>query len=186
MVYFFFINLINIIFNHYFIFDENIFTKKKTMSLSKQIAKHVRDIYFGFNWTASNLKEKLEDVDWIMATTQVNSYNTIAMLVFHTNYYIGGQIKVLRGGSLEIRDKFSYELPSIESEEDWQKLKNKAFGEAEIFAQLIEAMPEEKFWKPFVKEAYGSYYRNLHGSIEHLYYHFGQIALIKKSILEVE
>ena len=30
------------------------------MSLSKQIAKHVRDIYFGYNWTTSNLKKKLQ------------------------------------------------------------------------------------------------------------------------------
>lgn len=156
------------------------------MSLSKQIAKHVRDIYFGSNWTTSNFKEKLAEVDWKQATTKVNSYNTIAMLVFHTNYYIAGQMNVLKGGTLDIRDKFSYELPPIESEEDWQKLKNKAFEEAEEYAKLIEEMPEEKFWEPFVKEDYGNYYRNLHGLIEHLYYHFGQIVLIKKSILAAE
>lgn len=154
------------------------------MSLSKQIAKHVRDIYFGYNWTTSNFKEKLEDVDWKQATTQINSYNTIAMLVFHTNYYITGQMQVLRGGSLDIKDKFSYELPPIESEEDWQNLKGKAFQDAEEYAKLIEDMPEEKFWEPFVKKEYGNYYRNLHGAIEHLYYHFGQIVLIKKSIIE--
>lgn len=106
------------------------------------------------------------------------------MLVFHTNYYIAGQIKVLKRQPLEIRDKFSYDFPPIKSEEDWQKLKNKVFEEAEEYAKLIEEMPEEKFWEPFVKEDYGNYYRNLHGAIEHLYYHFGQIALIKKSILE--
>lgn len=156
------------------------------MSLSKQIAQHVRDIYFGKNWTNSNIKEKLEDVDWKQAMTQVNSYNTIAMLVFHTNYYLAGIMNVLKGGTLDIRDKFSYELPPLESEEEWQKLKNKAFDEAEEYAKLIEQMPDDKFWENFVKEGYGNYYRNIHGSIEHLYYHFGQIVLIKKSILEVD
>jgi len=156
------------------------------MSLSKQIAQHVRDIYFGKNWTNSNFKEKLAEVDWKEATTQVNSYNTIAMLVFHTNYYLAGIMNVLKGGTLDIRDKFSYELPPIESEEDWQKIKDKAFEEGEEYAKLIEAMPEEKFWESFVKEDYGNYYRNIHGSIEHLYYHFGQIVLIRKSILEGE
>jgi len=156
------------------------------MSLSKQIAKHVRDIYFGQNWTNTNFQKTLEDVDWKQATTKVNSYNTIAMLVFHTNYYIAGQMKVLQGGTLDISDKFSYDLPPIESEEDWQKLKNNAFTEAEEFAKLIEAMPDEKFWQPFVKKAYGNYYRNLHGAIEHLYYHFGQIVLIKKTIFELK
>jgi len=94
-------------------------------------------------------------------------------------------MNVLKGGILDIRDKFSYELLPIESAKDWQKLKDKAFAEVEEYATLIEKMPDEKFWEDFVKEDYGNYYRNIHGSIEHLYYHFGQIVLIKKSILAI-
>ena len=154
------------------------------MSLSKQIASYVRDIYFGKNWTNSNIKEKLEDVDWMQAITIVNSYNTTAMLVFYTSYYLIGIMNILKGGTLDIRDRFSYELSPIKSAEDWQELKNKSFDEAEEYARLIEEMPDDKFWENFVKEEYGNYYRNIHGSIEHLYYHFGQIILIEKSILE--
>ena len=154
------------------------------MSLSKQIANYVRDIYFGKNWTNSNIKEKLEDLDWMQAITKVNSYNTTAMLVFYTSYYLIGIMNILKGGTLDIRDRFSYELSPIKSAEDWQELKNKSFDEAEEYARLIEEMPDDKFWENFVKEEYGNYYRNIHGSIEHLYYHFGQIILIEKSILE--
>lgn len=154
------------------------------MSLSKQIANYVRDIYFGKNWTNSNIKEKLEDVDWMQAITKVNSYNTTAMLVFYTSYYLIGIMNILKGGTLDIRDRFSYELSPIKSAEDWQELKNKSFDEAEEYARLIEEMPDDKFWENFVKEEYGNYYRNIHGSIEHLYYHFGQIILIEQSILE--
>ena len=140
------------------------------MSLSKQIANYVRDIYFGKNWTNSNIKEKLEDVDWMQAITIVNSYNTTAMLVFYTSYYLIGIMNILKGGTLDIRDRFSYELSPIKSAEDWQELKNKSFDEAEEYARLIEEMPDDKFWENFVKEEYGNYYRNIHGSIEHLYY----------------
>ena len=154
------------------------------MSLSKQIANYVRYIYFGKNWTNSNIKEKLEDVDWMQAITIVNSYNTTAMLVFYTSYYLIGIMNILKGGTLDIRDRFSYELSPIKSAEDWQELKNKSFDEAEEYARLIEEMPDDKFWENFVKEEYGNYYRNIHGSIEHLYYNFGQIILIEQSILE--
>ncbi|MDQ1090003.1 hypothetical protein QE390_004607 [Siphonobacter sp. SORGH_AS 1065] len=41
-------------------------------------------------------------------------------------------------------------------------------------------MPEEAWQKTFVDEKYGTYYRNLHGMIEHTHYHLGQIVLIKK------
>jgi len=93
-------------------------------------------------------------------------------------------MNILKGGTLDIRDRFSYELSPIKSAEDWQELKNKSFDEAEEYARLIEEMPDDKFWENFVKEEYGNYYRNIHGSIEHLYYHFGQIILIEQSILE--
>ena len=58
------------------------------MNLTAQIAKHFRDVHFGKNWTASNLKDHLKDVTWQQATTQVYSLNTIASLVFHINYYV--------------------------------------------------------------------------------------------------
>ena len=41
------------------------------MSFSKLIAKHMREIHFGGNWTVSSLKDQLEDVTWEEATTQI-------------------------------------------------------------------------------------------------------------------
>lgn len=58
------------------------------MSLVQQIAKQFRQVYFGGNWTSVNFKETLSDVDWKQATAKIHSFNTIAMLVFHTNYYV--------------------------------------------------------------------------------------------------
>ncbi|KAA5536353.1 DUF1572 domain-containing protein [Taibaiella lutea] len=152
------------------------------MSLPKQIAKHFKEIHFGGNWTCSNLKDNLADITWQEATTQVYNLNTIAVLVYHVNYYVSAVLKVLHGEALNASDKFSFDCPPINSEEDWQALTNKAFTEAEIFAGLIEALPEEKLWENFSDEKYGNYYRNLHGIIEHTHYHLGQIALIKKII----
>jgi len=34
------------------------------MSLTEQIAKHLREIYFDGNWTCSNLKDNLADITW--------------------------------------------------------------------------------------------------------------------------
>ncbi|MEP7141624.1 MAG: hypothetical protein ABI707_02080 [Ferruginibacter sp.] len=42
------------------------------MNLTGQIAKQLREIHFGINWTWSNLKDNLADVIWQQATTQVN------------------------------------------------------------------------------------------------------------------
>ncbi len=58
------------------------------MTLIKQVAKQFRDVYFGGNWTAVNVKDTLSDIDWHQAVTKVHNLNTIATLVFHINYYV--------------------------------------------------------------------------------------------------
>lgn len=150
------------------------------MHLSDHLAKHFRDVHFGGNWTAVNLKDQLTGVTWQQATTPVPGLNTIAALVFHLNYYVGGVLKVLQGGPLDIRDKFSFDLPPVQSAADWEALVAKNFAEAEALAQRVEQLPEARLWEPFVDEKYGTYYRNLHGLTEHAHYHLGQIVLIKK------
>lgn len=154
------------------------------MKLTKQIAKHIREIHFGKNWTSSNLKEHLTDLTWQQATTKVFSFNTIATLVYHMNYFVSAVIPVLRGHSLDASDKYSFDAPTILSNEDWNKLLDKTWNDAEILSELIEKLPESKLWGNFSDEKYGNYYRNIHGIIEHCHYHLGQIVLIKKIILE--
>lgn len=154
------------------------------MNLPAQIAKHLREVHFGGNWTSVNLKDTLADVTWQQATTQVHSFNTIACLVFHLNYYVSAVLKVLQGESLTAKDQFSFDLPPIQSQEDWEQLLSKTWADAETFASLIEALPQSKLEEDFTDKKYGSYYRNLHGIIEHCHYHLGQIVLLKKLLAE--
>ena len=154
------------------------------MSTVKQIAKHFRDVFLGGNWTDVNVKNTLADISWEEAITKVSNLNTIATLVFHINYYVNPTLKVLLGGPLIASDKFSFDLAPISSEEDWQKLVTKALAEAELFADEIEKLDEAKLSEIFTDAKYGSYYRNLHGIIEHTHYHLGQISLLKKLVKE--
>ena len=153
------------------------------MSLTKQIAKHFREIHFGGNWTSSNPKDNLVAVTWQQARAQVYSFNTIATLVYHMNYYVSTVLKVLQGEPLNAHDKYSFDLPPIRSQEDWENLLDKTWTDAENFASLIEQLPESKLWENLSDEKYGNYYRNIHGIIEHSHYHLGQIVLIKKILL---
>ena len=156
------------------------------MSLSHQIAKHFRDVHFGGNWTSVNLRDQLSGLSWQQATQKVYSFNTIAALVYHMNYYVDRVILVLEGQALNASDKYSFELPPIISQEDWENLVNKTWTDAERFAALVEQIPEEKLWEDFSENKYGNYYRNITGIIEHIHYHLGQIVLIKKIILQLD
>lgn len=150
------------------------------MEYSKQIAKQLRDVHFGGNWTWVNLKETLENVTLEQAITKVHNFNTIAALVYHMDYYAVGVAEFLTGNPLTTKDKLSWETPEFNSEEEWQNFLGKFFIHAENLAKAIEQFPEERFGEIFHEEVYGNYYRNLHGIIEHCHYHLGQIVLIKK------
>ena len=155
-----------------------------SMHLSSQLAKHFKDVYFGGNWTCSSFKEHVTNLSWQQATTKVHSFNSIATLVCHTGYYVSAATRVLQGEALNAKDEFSFEHPPIQSQEDWEKFLEHIFKNAEKFAALLEQLPEEKLWEDFTDKKYGLYYRNIHGIIEHLHYHLGQIVLIKKLVLQ--
>jgi hypothetical protein len=155
------------------------------MNITKYIAKHLREIYFGGNWTTSNLKDIVSDITWQQATQKVYDFNTIATLTFHTTYYVAALVKVLQGGALDAKDALSFVHPEINTQQDWEQLLNKAWADAEAAAVLIENMPNIKLHENFTDEKYGNYYRNINGMIEHMHYHLGQIVLIKKIILQI-
>ncbi len=154
------------------------------MNLSTTLAKQIREVLLNGKWISTNLKTQISELNWEQATSKIGSCNTIAALTFHINYYIAGVNNFLENGSLDIHDKYSFDMPPIESQEDWEALMAKSYKDAEKMALLIEQLSDEKLGEYFVKEAYGTYYRNLVGMVEHSYYHLGQVVLLKKLIQE--
>ena len=154
------------------------------MKNTQQIAKQFREVILNGTWIANtNYKHQLTGLSWEIATTKFNSLNTIAVLAQHIHYYIKGIKNVFKGGSLDIKDKYSFDFQPIQSQTEWQNFLTKFWNDAEEFASLIEQMPEEKLKEVFVDEKYGTYQRNIGGIIEHSYYHLGQIVLLKKILV---
>jgi hypothetical protein len=155
------------------------------MTRNLAIANRLREVLLNGKWIANtNFKDQILSVSWEQAIQKVDNLNTIALLTFHINYYLAGLLNVFAGGKLEIKDKYSFDLPEIKSEKDWNKLVHEFLSNSEIFANQVEQMDERVFDQPFVDEKYGSYLRNIEGVIEHSYYHLGQISLIRKMIVE--
>ncbi|NNC45747.1 MAG: DUF1572 domain-containing protein [Winogradskyella sp.] len=152
------------------------------MSLSNQLANHLHQVIFGGNWTASNLKDQLDDVTFTEATKPLAHFNSILALTFHIGYYITAILGVFKGQALNAKDKYSFDHPKLNSQKEWEAFKNELFDEAEQLIALIDKLPEERLNEVFVDEKYGSYQRNIIGLIEHTHYHLGQIAILKKHI----
>jgi hypothetical protein len=155
------------------------------MTRNIAVANRVREVLLDGRWIANtNYKEQILSIDWEQAIRKVGNLNTIAALIFHINYYLAGLLRVFNGGKLDIKDKYSFDLPAIRSEADWTKLVNDFLSNAEQFAGKVEQMADSDLDQTFVDEKYGSYLRNIEAVIEHSYYHLGQISLIKKMIMQ--
>jgi uncharacterized damage-inducible protein DinB len=153
------------------------------MENSNQLANRFREVLLNGKWIANtNYKDQLSNVSWEQATIQRGSLNSIAALTYHINYYIAGILNVFEGGALEIRDKYSFDLPELKSNADWETLLNSLWTNSERFADHVERMSDEKLDEVFVDEKYSTCRRNIEGMIEHSYYHLGQISLLKKMI----
>nr|WP_298157222.1 DUF1572 domain-containing protein [Flavobacterium sp.] len=150
-----------------------------------QLAKRFREVILDGTWVANtNFKDQLSGMSLGMATTKVGNLNTIAVLAQHIHYYIAGLNTVFSDGTLGISDKFSFDFPPMESQQQWDNFLDRLWSDAEKFASAVEQMLPEKLSEPFVHEQYGSYLRNIDCMIEHSYYHLGQIVIIKKLLQE--
>ena len=151
------------------------------MNRSQFIAKRLSEVYLDGHWVANtNYKEQLSSLHWQQATQQVGPLNTIALLTYHINYYLRGLLQVLHGGALEIKDKYSFDMPPVTNDKEWLSLTTEFFSNAEKFVAAVAILPDEKMDEHFVDPKYGTWYRNLEAVVEHSYYHLGQISLIKK------
>lgn len=155
------------------------------MNTTKDLANRLREVLLNGKWIANtNWKAQILSTSWEEAIHKVQNLNTIAALTFHVNYYLKGILQVFNGGELEIKDKYSFDLPEIKSETEWNILVNEFLNNAEKFVAHVETLNADSLTQPFVNEKYGTYLRNIEGVIEHSYYHLGQVVLIRKIIAQ--
>ncbi len=151
------------------------------MNNQLKLANRFREVILNGTWIANtNFKNELSKINWKIAIKKSENLNSIAALAQHIHYYIKGIKNVFLGGRLEISDKYSFDFPEIQSEQEWLNFLVEFWKDSEELALLIETMEETKLNTYFVDEKYGSYYRNIDAMIEHSYYHLGQIVLINK------
>lgn len=151
------------------------------MELKHELARRFKEVILDGTFIANtNYRDQLEGLDWKLATKQFGNLNSIASLAQHIHYYIKGVKDAFREGTLTIRDKDSFDFPTIISSDEWEVFLTVFWKDAIEFAHIVEQIPKEKLQEIFIDEKYGTYLLNIESMIEHCYYHLGQIVLLKK------
>jgi len=152
------------------------------MEITEAIAQHLLDVHYGENWTDVWIRSALEDVT-LAEAAQITaaSPNTIAALLHHITFYNNVILARLQGVDPYVGDPNGFDVPVLEGQASWEKQKSDNLLSAQRLADAIRKVPDEVLDRPILKEkASSSYYRQLHGVIEHAHYHLGQIVLLKK------
>jgi uncharacterized damage-inducible protein DinB len=156
------------------------------MKLTEVIAQHIIAVHQGENWTDVNIYDTLSDVDIKEATTITKaSKNSIAALVHHIRFYNDVVLERLSGIYPAINEANGFDVPAINTEDDWMQLKQGIIQSAYNLAAAVSAFDEKSIFNLTVTGE-ETYYKMLHGISEHAHYHLGQIVLIKKLIRQVK
>lgn len=84
------------------------------MELRHELARRFKEVILNGTFIANtNYRDQLEGLDWKLATKQFGDLNSIAILAQHIHYYIKGVKDAFSAGTLTIRDKYSFDFPSI-------------------------------------------------------------------------
>ncbi len=152
------------------------------MKINEQIAQHLLDVNEGANWTDVNIKDTIEGVSWKEANVVTSaSSNTIASLLHHISFYNDIVKERLSGNYPSINDLNGFDIERIKNENDWAKLKEKSLQSARDLASDVKKFPDEKLFD-LTENGHDTYYKMLHGVIEHGHYHLGQMVLLKNLI----
>lgn len=152
------------------------------MKITSLIAQQLIEVHEGNNWTDVNLADTLKDVNAEEAAMLTNaSPNTIASLLHHITFWNRLMIKRMQGIDVFVDDKNGYDVPPIQTEEDWQQLQIDNNLSAHELAAAIAAFDENALFESLILGG-STAYKNLYGTIEHVHYHLGQIVILKKLI----
>jgi len=151
---------------------------------SARLAHQLRELMLEGTWIAgTNFRDQVSCIPWEKAACQAGSAHSVADLMRHIHYYLGGVLRVLQGGPLDIRDIYAFDFLPIQSSEEWEEACNRCWKDAQDLVALIEGLPDKNLDGDFSDGRYGSIQHNVDALIAHGYYHLGQIVLLNKHLL---
>jgi hypothetical protein len=155
------------------------------MNESKRLANEVRKALNGEAWHGPSWKEILDGVGREAATIRpIPEAHTLAEVVLHATTWHDVVRRRLEREIPEVTDTENWPVAAFPDEAAWSLAVTRLFETGEALAGTIERFPADKLHdkRPSVE---GTWYELISGELQHVLYHAGQVALLKKAHAQV-
>jgi len=156
------------------------------MTESTRIAKLFGDWYNGNPWSYVKLTDLLKDVSASQAAARaIPGANSIWQLVQHCLGWRENVLRKMKGEEFKSPDDNYLGNPEDISEDAWQKLLVKyeqSEKDWQVYLNQLDDNVLSEGYKPSKNEF--TNYEVIHGLLHHDNYHFGQIMMLKKALVQ--
>ena len=148
----------------------------------KYYVDQLKGLYDGNNWVYSSITEILKDIDFETAIQKkLNNRNTIYEILQHSLSWRIFLLKKLEGDvAFDIQQNDTLDWPKVDhkSEETWKQLVLDFHQNQADLVQFLSQKDDRVLFEMVSNRTY-NFKHLINGVIQHDYYHFGQIALLK-------
>lgn len=159
---------------------------KTLMTETKRIEDQLQRAFNGEAWHGPSLMAILEGVTATQAAARpLNGGHSIWELVLHIAAWEQAGVRRLGGDRAALSDTEDWPTVSDTSEPAWEQTKETLRAGHGEFEAAISKLDDSRLDQPIV-EGLATVYVTLHGIIQHTLYHAGQIAILKKALVDFE
>jgi len=158
------------------------------MTEIERISDQFRRAFDGNAWHGPSVIALLEGVTAAQAASRpIPAAHSIWQLVSHIAAWERACLRRLNGDPAQLTDEEDWPAVSDTSEAAWQQTKDELIETHQQLLDAIAELDDARLNQPIINDpstAYSSVYVTLHGGVQHDLYHAGQIAILKKALIE--
>ena len=155
------------------------------MSELERLADQLKRAFEGNAWHGPSVMEILNGVTAQQASTRAfPAAHTIWELALHIGAWERACLNRLQGQRAELTDAEDWPPVSDPGDQAWQQLKLTLQHGNQQLRNAVQGLTEERLDQPILP-GMPSVYITVQGVVQHDLYHAGQIAILKKALMEV-
>lgn len=155
------------------------------MNESERLARQYERALNGEAWHGPSWREALEGVTREAALRRpIAEAHAIAEIVLHATTWHEVVRERLEGGNPEVSDERDWPAARFADDAAWEAAVRRLFDTGRALRETVERFPAERL-EAKRPNTDGTWYELVIGGLQHVLYHAGQVALLRKAAVKV-